>query len=340
MLEKLNRRLKEDNVRVRIEDRGKSLYLRASLPDRQTGQTRQQRICLNTTDADEADRLARHLGQLLSSPAGLWTAWDARSTEPASITFGEFRAAGRKLYDSKYSTETAWTKKWRPALNKLPPDSVPCSDTLIVAVVQRMKEGSAGRRDQGNVLSQIAYSLTMDGAAIQVAARGYTASKVEKRDIPTDTEIEQLYGQIKLPHWRWMYGMLACYGLRPHEIIEAKVTADGNCEIGDETKTGFHIAWPCHERWLQEFNLRRVSRPRQSVASVAKAANDTLHERGPLTFPLYNLRHAYAIRLFHKGVPSDIGARLMGHSEEVHRTTYKRWYDAREITQLRERFSL
>ena len=340
MLEKLNGRLKEDNVRVRIEDRGKTLNLRASLPDRVTRKVRQQRLVLNTTDFIEADKQARLLGELMASPAGLWEAWDARTAAPVNITCGDFRLAGRALYDSKYQTESAWLKKWRPALNKLPPDSVPCSDTLIVAVVQSMKEGSAGRRDQGNVLSQIAHSLKMDGASIQAAARGYTASKVEKRDIPSDTEIEQLFHQIKLPHWKWMYGMLACYGLRPHEIIEAQITTEGNCEIGDETKTGFHIAWPCQERWIKEFNLRRVSRPSQSVADVAKAANDYLHERGPLNFPLYNLRHAYAIRLFHKGVPSDIGARLMGHSEEVHRTTYKRWYDAREITQLRGNFLL
>ena len=48
----------------------------------------------------------------------------------------------------------------------------------------------------------------------------------------------------------------------------------------------------------------------------------------------------YAIRLFHKGIPSDIGARLMGHSEAVHRNTYKRWYDAKEITKLRDHYTL
>ena len=325
---------------MRIEDRGTYLNLRASLPDRQTGKPRQQRVPLNTNDAEEADRLARYLGQLLSSPAGLWEAWDARTAKPTSITCGEFRAAGRKLYESKYSTESAWTKKWRPALNKLPSDSVPCSDTLIVAVVQRMQQGSAGRRDQGNVLSQIAYSLTMDGAAIQAAARGYTASKVEKRDIPSDTEIERIFGEIKLRHWRWMFGMCATYGLRPHEIVACHIDKEGNCHIGDETKTGFHIAWPCHERWLKDFNLVRTTRPTQDKRTVAKVANDYIHERGPAPFPLYNLRHAYAIRLFHKGVPSDIGARLMGHAEDVHRNTYPRWYDATQITQLRGHYTL
>lgn len=340
MLEKLNRRLKEDGVRVRIEDRGKSLNLRASLPDRETSEVRQQRISLNTTDFTEADRQARFLGELMGSPAGLWQAWDARTAEPVTITCGDFRLAGRKLYDTKYSSESGWLKKWRPALNKLPPDDIPCNDVLLVTVVRSMKEGSAGRRDQGNVLSQIAKSLKMNWEVIQETAKGYTASKVEKRDIPKDELIEEVFGKIKLPHWRWMYGMCATYGLRPHEIVAAHIDKTGCCHIGDETKTGHHIAWPVHERWLKDFNLRANNRPTQGKESVAKAANDYLQERGPMPFPLYNLRHAYAIRLFQKGVPSDIGARLMGHSEEIHRSTYKRWYDAKEIITLRDQYDL
>ena len=175
MLEKLNRRLKEDGVRVRIEDRGKSLNLRASLPDRETSEVRQQRISLNTTDFTEADRQARFLGELMGSPAGLWQAWDARTAEPVTITCGDFRLAGRKLYDTKYSSESGWLKKWRPALNKLPPDDIPCNDALLVTVVRSMKEGSAGRRDQGNVLSQIAKSLKMNWEVIQETAKGYTS---------------------------------------------------------------------------------------------------------------------------------------------------------------------
>lgn len=340
MLEKLNRRLKEDGIRVRIEDRGKSLNLRASLPDRETGKVRQQRLPLTTHDFPEADRQARLLGELMVSPAGLWEAWDARTSEAVTITCADFREAGRKLYDTKYKTESAWSKKWRPALNKLPADSVPCSNALIVAVVESMKEGSAGRRDQGNVLSQIAHSLKMDGTAIQAAARGYTASKVEKRDIPKDELIEEIWEKIKLPHWRWMFGMCATYGLRPHEIVECRLDKEGFCHVGDETKTGFHIAWPVHRRWIKDFNLRKEHRPTQGVATVAKVANDYLHDGGVVPFPLYNLRHAYAIRLFHKGVPSDTGARVMGHGEEVHRETYKRWYDAKEIIGLADQYDL
>jgi integrase len=180
----------------------------------------------------------------------------------------------------------------------------------------------------------------MNGAAIREAGKGYTATKVEKRDIPSDKLIEEIWGKIKLPHWRWMFGMIATYGLRPHEIAECELDLDGFCHVGDETKTGFHIAWPVHKHWIKDFKLRKEHRPPQSKDDVAHAANDYLHKRGRVPFPLYNLRHAYAIRLFNKNIPSSIGAKVMGHSEEIHRNTYQRWYNAKEIMGLADQYDL
>ena len=350
MLEKLNRRLKEDNVRVQIQERGQSINLRATLPDRNTGIKRQQRIRLTTKDPMEADREARLLDELIRT-AGLnvWTLWDARSAEDKLVTFGEFREAGRKLFLQKgYKTDASWGTKYRPALNKLPADSLRCTTELLVAVVNRMPPNSAARNDQGNILSQIARSIGLDHEPIQEASRGYSGSQLKEKDIPKDPEIEALFHQIKKPQWRWMFGMCATYGLRPHEIAEAEMDKDGNCYIADDTKTGFHIAWPCNESWVETFSLKKVHRPPYDAANVRRRAHEYLcrprdrnRKGAPLIpFSLYNLRHAYAIRLFHKGVSSDVAARLMGHSEQVHRRDYKRWYDTRDILQLKDRYKL
>ena len=200
-----------------------------------------------------------------------------------------------------------------------------------------MKEGSAGRRDQGNVLSQIAHSLKMDGAAIQAAARGY-GLEVEKRDIPKDELIEEIWEKIKLP--LAVVRHVRHYGLRPHEIVECRQIRRASATSGTRRRPASTSTWPVHRRWIKDFNLRKEHRPTQGVATVAKVANDYLHDGGVVPFPLYNLRHAYAIRLFHKGVPSDTGARVMGHGEEVHRETYKRWYDAKEIIGLADQYDL
>ena len=349
MLEKLNRRLKEDAIRVRIEDRGQCLNLRASLPDRNTGLVRQQRVPLTTSDPVEADREARFLDGLVQAGLDVWKLWDARTSQVTLITFGDFRAAGRRLFEQKgYRSNATWGTKYRPALNKLPPDELRCTTELLVAVVKGMPPNSAARNDQGNILSQIARSIGLDHLPIQEASRGYSSSELKERDIPKDDQIEALFHQIKVPHWRWMYGMCATYGLRPHEIVEAEMDKQGNCHISDDTKTGFHIAWACNEIWIRTFALQETCRPPYGKDRVSKAAYDYLcrprnrNRKGPglLPFPLYNLRHAYALRLFHKGISSDIAARLMGHSEQVHRRDYKRWYDTKDILDLKNRYEL
>jgi len=41
-----------------------------------------------------------------------------------------------------------------------------------------------------------------------------------------------------------------------------------------------------------------------------------------------------------KGVGADLAARLMGHSLQVHQTTYQRWIEANRIQKAMERLSL
>lgn len=134
--------------------------------------------------------------------------------------------------------------------------------------------------------------------------------------------------------------MCATYGLRPHEAVEAEIDPEGNCVISDDTKTGNRIAWPVPQRWVERFELGGLPRPPQGKDTIAKVANDYLHDRGPLPWGLYTLRHAYAIRLITKGIPADIGCQLMGHSLEIHTRTYRRWLQAEKLTALRSNFRL
>ena len=338
-LEKINRRLKEDGIRLQLVAKGPSLYLRGMFPSKDGIGTKQYKLKIPEVDLRAADMKARKIGEFLRLGTFDWLIYEGKSE--GTITLGEFRSIARQFYESKFDNESSWGTKYRPALNKLPTaDSLPVSEQLLISVVEGMPENSAARRDQGNVLAQIATHLKMDGASIQKVARGYTVGQMQKRDLPSDALIESIYRKIRAPHWRWMYAMLATYGLRDHEIVECQITEDGNCEISDNTKTGFHVAWPCHERWLEKFNLREIHRPHQDKFTVAKAANTYLKVRGPMPFDLYDLRHAYAIRLFKKEVPVSLASRLMGHSEATHRRHYQRWFEGREVNELRGRYKL
>lgn len=202
-----------------------------------------------------------------------------------------------------------------------------------------MPAGSASRRDQGNVLSQNAKSLGLNTDALLDACRGYGVDKLTERDIPSDEAIEDALGRIALPHWRWTFGMCAAYGLRPHECAELTWLEDGWIEIDDTTKTGSRRVTPCPSAWVKRFELRDLPRPTQSARTLGKVFNDAL-DRAKVSIKPYNLRHAYALRLMSKGVGADLAARLMGHSLQVHQTTYQRWIEANRIQKAMEGLSL
>lgn len=333
-LDAANARLKACNHRCSIQQRGRSYSLVATLPTRDGTGRKQQRIPLGPEiDLYEAERKAIELGHQLRTKTFTWEAWD-EPDGPASLTVADFLKAAQALHATKYRKDpergdNAWSKKWAPALRKLPPSGV-ITETVLLRVIRTMPAGSAVRRDQGNLLSQVAKSLGLNTDPLLEACRGYGVDKLTERDIPTDEAIEAAMERITLPHWRWSFGMCAAYGLRPHECAELAFLEDDWIEIHDRTKTGSRRVTACPSVWVERFKLRDLPRPTQTATRLGKAFNDAL-DRDKVTIKPYNLRHAYALRLMDKGVGADLAARLMGHSLQVHQTTYQRWIEANRI---------
>ena len=329
-----NARLKACNHRCAIQLRGRSYALVATLPTRDGTGRKQQRIALGPeVDLYEAERRAVELGHQLRTKSFTWEAWDTPQG-PTAITVADFLEAAKALHASKYRKDpergnNAWSKKWAPALRKLPPSGV-ITEAVLLRTIRKLPAGSAARRDQGNLLSQVAKSLGLETAALLEACRGYGTDKLTERDIPADAEIEAALRRIALPHWRWTFGMCAAYGLRPHECAALTWLEDNWIEVHDKTKTGSRRVTPCPSAWIESFALRELPRPTQSASTLTKAFNDAL-DRDGVTIKPYNLRHAFALRLLDKGVSADLGARLMGHSLQVHQSTYQRWIDADRI---------
>ena len=335
----LNARLKAGHHRCTVERRRGALYLRATLPERDNPATRrQQRIALGL-NADysalpEAERRAIDLGHQLRTHTFTWDTWDHPEAAAGTLTVADFHTAAERLHASKYRQSPergreAWTKKWRPALNKLPPSGAITENTLV-RVINRMPAGTAGRRDQGNLLAQIAKSCGLNPEPIQAAARGYGVAALTPRDIPSDPDIEAAWHRLRLPHWKWTWGMCAAYGLRPHETVGIEWLHDDWIRVADATKTGTRQVTPCPSAWIERFALRDLPRPTQAPHTLAKVFGDAL-DRAGVTIKPYNLRHAYALRLMDHGVPAELGARLMGHSLQVHLQTYQRWIEADRI---------
>jgi len=338
-LVQINERGKAAKRRCKLIRRGQSLYSRASLPPKVGGgPAKQQWLPLKAiTSAGDAEVAMIRLDNELRTGTFEWRNW-MEDPEKALFTVEDFWKAARRSYLKDNKNEGAWKGKWSTALRKLGPNhDLLCNELLLVKTVEGLPPNTDGRRDTAGVFAKVAKSLGIPPEKIREAGKGKIKRK--PKYIPTDTEIEQLYGLIKLPHWRWMYGICATYGIRAHEIVEGKLLDDGTFEIQENTKSGYHIAWPIKESWIKRFNLTEVHRPPQSLETITKVANDYLWDRGPLPFTLGSLRHAYAIRCIGR-IPVEIAADCMGHTLEVHQRDYKRWLDYEEQKKKRSQFDL
>jgi integrase len=160
----------------------------------------------------------------------------------------------------------------------------------------------------------------------------YSPRHPQPRDIPDDDLILECFEQITNPGWRWIYGIIATYGLRPHEVfhLNYEAIADGDVviQVQRETKTGAREVWPFHPEWVSDFGLVRVQLPNvnlnKSNIRLGEACSHYFGDFG-LPFKLYDMRHRWAIRTLEYGLDHGLAAQQMGHSREIHDRIYHRW---------------
>ncbi|PSB16070.1 hypothetical protein C7B65_22710 [Phormidesmis priestleyi ULC007] len=163
----------------------------------------------------------------------------------------------------------------------------------------------------------------------------YSSKSVSPRNIPSDDLIVDWYDRLKNPNWKWVYGMLATYGLRPHEAFRLDLPqlrlGDRILWVENDTKTGSRQVWAFHPEWFEQFDLSLVRLPNiqldRTNDRVGHSATAYFSDFG-LPFHLYDLRHRWAIRTLEYGLDIGLAAKQMGHSREVHERIYHRWINA------------
>lgn len=147
------------------------------------------------------------------------------------------------------------------------------------------------------------------------------------RKVPDDVEIIEAV-QRASGEFQWHLGMLATYGLRPHETIKCKFIDDRHrLQVHDDTKTGFRIVIPFPVEWVDLFDLRNERRRERPGLSQWMHAERI---KIAVDWKPYALRHAYAGRLWRfggNGLDPYTAARLMGHSLKEHTKTYRQFID-------------
>ncbi len=361
-----NRRLAAAGEPLRLERRGGRLGLRGPLPPREPGSATEawtvRRLSLGLP-ASEAG-LERALEELARVRQELRTGrfrWREGGGAPPP---GDALRASVEAFEAAFfadprrrrrpaGSRSTWRASYRPYLRRLEALAAERGHRgapdlpLIEAVLESYPLASRGRQQCGTALAGFARHLGLDlPSDWGERGAGYGLHTARFRQLPGDAEILELVERIPSPAWRLVYGLMATYGLRNHEAFFCDCSAlapggDRVLRVLPTSKTGEHQVWPFQPEWVEVFGLERLGRDRSALPPVATdLRRTTLRQAGrrvaeqfrryDLPITPYDLRHAWAVRTIHIGLPDTVAARMMGHSVAIHTRTYHHWITRRD----------
>ncbi|PZO45643.1 MAG: integrase [Shackletoniella antarctica] len=337
-LRQVNGRLKASKVGVVVEQAGEKLRLRATLPPKpgaKQTEPSQQRVSLglpaNPDGLRRAEKEARLLGAQLAAREFDWARWGHVAPSGPVWVCGAAIEAFEAHYMAAGGTVDTWVGDYYKPLRKLPPGAV-----VTAALLQQLVE-STTPHSRSRVRACVAAGALAKFVGVEFDPKpyrgNYSPTKVAPRDLPTDVAIVEARNNVQNPGWRWVFGMMATYGLRNHEVFHCDLSCFPRVKVRETTKTGAREVWPCYPEWAEEWGLEYVKLPNIELdRSNQKIGHSVSAYLSPLLdFVPYDLRHAWAIRTLLFGWPVELSARQMGHSVDVHTRTYQRWISSQQI---------
>ena len=344
-IEAANKRLKDGGVGVAIERRGGKLLLRATLPpppESKKERPYQQRVALgakaNLAGLDAAVRKAKKLGGQIADRQYGGFDWADWGHEPKIETFtisewvDQFEADYWLRRKRTQQSEETWKSDYQKVFSRLPLGKT-LSTVVLLELIATVEPDSRSRKRFCTVLAKLAeFAQLPDVELIKDLSGDYSAGKVQPRSLPSDEDITHWRLKIPDPGWRWIYSMIAAYGIRPHEAFHLDLSNFPEIQVPERSKTGDRYVYPLYPEWAESWNLTNCQLPglhdinSYSNTKLGAKAAGYFYDRD-LPFPLYNLRHCFARRCFEFGFTAEMGAKLMGHAVAVHCKTYKAWID-------------
>lgn len=340
-LNKINQQLKQKKAGVAIIQKGQRLYLQATLPGK-PGTNKlphQQQLSLgiyaNKDGLLHAKAEALRLSGLLATKSFSWELYGVTSptSPPPSNTVKDLVQQYEIQYFSQRErnpkTLTTWDKDYRLTFLKLPQDQPLTLETLI-KTVEQTRPNSRSRKRYVMALSALAKFAEIDPEPIKVLVGHYSPTALKPRQLPDDDRIVQMQSLFRSPSWKWVYGILACYGLRPHEVFSInldRLQSKDYCLEVTDGKTGPRIVYPLPVSWWNEWRLYEPVLPDVSGKSNSELGNRVTQtfRRNKIPFRAYDLRHAWAVRSLVMGLDLTLASQQMGHSVAVHSQIYHHW---------------
>lgn len=329
-LNRANGRLKAAKIRVRVQAIGQALYLRGTLPpkpDSAKPLPHQQRIALglpaNPRGLALAEERAKQVGVELEAGRFTWANYSQAPTDTVGEWVDKFKARFQ-------GANITWKTDYQQPYNKLPGNK-PLTLALLEQTAAKTEPNSRSRLRACNAYRQLAELAGLPTESFAQLKGSYSASEVDPRLLPEDEAIAAWRGEIRDPGWRWVYGMIAAYGLRPHEVYSCDLADFPTVRVHEATKTGSRFVWPLYPEWADSWGLQeRIDPPLDLARGYTNAQLGTktskFFERWGKCYA-YDLRHSYARRCLEFGFSPEFGAKMMGHSPDTHCRIYRRWID-------------
>lgn len=359
----INQRLKLAQLGVQIERRGNRFTLRSTLPPKPGShrlKASQQRLSLGIpatpTGLKQAEQEAKVLALKLMQKTFDWREYDhaIEGKRLSSLELSQQIAAFKQDFlttphriHTPASTKTTWQSAYEPYLRKLetiaqanPKLSLP---ELLIKTLQSIDSQTRSR--QIAVIALVAFSKFMQLEIADELKEKYAVNLgvdrlKKRRELPTDEQILHYWHQIPSPQWRFVYGVMAAFGLRNHEVFFCNYVdltqGENQVQVLSSTKTGSHEVWAFPPEWIDRFKLRSPLLPEVNT-DLSKTTLQRVGQRVTaqfrryqIPFSPYDLRHAWAVRTIHVGLPDTVAAKMMGHSVIVHTKTYHQWLTRRD----------
>jgi integrase len=340
-IKKLNGRLKAARLGVSIVQHNDKLYLRSSLlppkPNSEKTTAHRQTIALSSNASvaglQYAETQAKLIGGQLAMHTFSWEPW--LKTPATSETVADWV---RVLKGQVLSTckEITWKKDYQYTFDKLPQN-----EALTVWMLQKLiadtAPNSKSRKRVATACNRLARVAGLEETDFRKLAGNYGIKSTAPRKLPSDEEILKWFEKIDKPRDRWAYGMLATYGIRPHELFKFNVQEFQNdptrLEILSDTKTGARVTWAFMPEWVEKFGLLTIPEYESKGKDNSTRGQNISRwfHAHKVPFHPYDLRHAWAVRCIHLGLADTIAAKMMGHSVAVHQQTYQNWLQGRDF---------
>ncbi len=362
----VNQRLKAAKMGLQIERRGEKLNLRGTFPPR-PGSLRlkpsQQRLSLGLPATPgglkQAEQEVKIIAAQLIQNTFDWrnyvygTGWGRLDQMGLAQQIQAFEQhfltdTGRKGHPT--SAQTTWEFGYAPYLRKL--EAIAQANptlSLTEAIYATVRSTNAHTRSRQVCCTALDAFATFLNLELPVELKSfwgsYGTSRAQPRELPSDELIVATWNTIPNPTWRFVYGIMATYGLRNHEVffsdysMFAQAEATPTVQVLTTTKTGSHEVWPFYPEWVEQFQLRDIRLPlvqtdlsKTTLQRIGQLVS-VQFRRYEIPFSPYDLRHAWAVRTIHFGLPDTVAARMMGHSVTVHTRTYHQWITRRDQQQ-------